>query len=188
LLRRPVVSLENEYSKNRQESGRTVAEAETNINSSKDRIFYHFENQFGVVRLAKLHARARIIQGFEIALDDGRGHCTVADQPTETFQGLGATPLELCVMSHAGCYVAIATLVAKRMRLELKGCEVKVEAVKDENIGTIAEETFEILFKLDAPEDRAERLHKLTLENCPVGFLFEKAGVKINYNIKTVKE
>jgi len=91
-------------------------------------------------------------------------------------------------MSHAGCYVAIATLVAKRMRLELKGCEVKVEAVKDENIGTIAEETFEILFKLDAPEDRAERLHKLTLENCPVGFLFEKAGVKINYNIKTVKE
>ena len=138
--------------------------------------------------MANLHARARIIQGFEVALDNGRGHCIVADQPTETFQGLGATPLELCIMSHAGCYATIATLVAKRMRLELKGCEVKVEAVKDENIGTIAEETFDILFKLNAPEDRAERLHKLTLENCPVGILFEKAGVKITYNIRTVKE
>jgi len=26
------------------------------------------------------------------------------------------------------------------------------------------------------------------LENCPVGKLFEKAGVKTNYNIKTQKE
>jgi uncharacterized OsmC-like protein len=138
--------------------------------------------------MANLHARARIIQGFEIALDDGRGHCSISDQPTEIFQGQGPTPLELCVMSHAGCYATIATLVAKRMRLELKGCEVKVEAVKDENIGTITKETFDILFKLNAPEDRAERLHKLTLENCPVGILFEKAGVKINYNIRNVKE
>jgi len=138
--------------------------------------------------MAKLHARARIIQGFEIALDDGRGHCSIADQPTETFQGQGPTPTELCIMSHAGCYATIANLVAKRMRLELKGCEVKVEAVKDENIGTVTEENFDILFKLNAPEDSAERLHKLTLENCPVGILFEKAGVKLTYNIRTVKE
>jgi putative redox protein len=137
--------------------------------------------------MAKLHARARIIQVFEIALDNGRGHSSVADQPTPTFPGLGPTPLELCVMSHVGCYATIAALTAQKMRLELKGCEVKVEAAKSEETGTIAEETFDIVFKLDAPEDRVQKLHELTLKNCPVGVLFEKAGVKIIYNIKTQK-
>ena len=138
--------------------------------------------------MAKLHGRARIIQDFEIALDNGRGHCTVADQPTPTYGGLGATPLELCVMSHAGCYATIAALTAEKMRLDLRGCEVKVEATKSEESGTIAEETFEITFKLDAPQDRVQRLHELTLKNCPVGVLFEKAGVKIAYTINTRKE
>ena len=137
--------------------------------------------------MANLHARARIIQGFEIALDNGRGHCSVADQPTPIFPGLGPTPLELCVMSHAGCYATIAALTAQKMRLDMRGCEVKVEAAKSEEAGTIVEETFDIFFKLDEPEDRIQKLHELTLKNCPVGVLFEKAGVKITYNIKTKK-
>jgi uncharacterized OsmC-like protein len=74
------------------------------------------------------------------------------------------------------------------MRLPLKGCDVKLEAVKSQETGTISEETFNITFKLDAPEDRVQRLHELTLRNCPVGILFEKAGVNISYSLKTVKE
>ena len=138
--------------------------------------------------LGKLHARARIIQDFEIALDNGRAQASIADQPTEAFPGLGPTPLELCVMSHAGCYATICALTAQKMRLPLKGCDVKVEAVKSQETGTIAEESFDIVFKVDAPEDRVQRLHELTLKNCPVGILFEKAGVKINYSLKTLKE
>jgi putative redox protein len=138
--------------------------------------------------MGKLHARARIIQDFEIALDNGRSHCTVADQPTETSPGLGPTPLELCVMSHAGCYATICALTAQKMRLPLKGCDVKVEAVKSSETGTIAEESFDIVLKVDASEDRVQRLHELTLKSCPVGILFEKAGVKINYSMRTLKE
>ncbi len=137
--------------------------------------------------MGKLHANARIIQGYEIALDNGRSHSMIADQPTPTFPGLGATPLELCIMSHAGCYATIAALTAEKMRLKLEGCDVKVESLKSEDAGTIVEETFDITFKIDAPEDRIQRLHELTLKNCPVGILFEKAGVKINYNLKTFK-
>ena len=106
--------------------------------------------------MSKLNARARIIQNFEIVLDNGRSHSSIADQPTETSPGIGPTPLELCVMSHAGCYAT--------------------------------EESFDVVFKVDAPADRVKRLHELTLKNCPVGILFEKAGVKINYSLKTVKE
>lgn len=138
--------------------------------------------------MGKLHARARIIQGYELAIDNGRSHCSIADQPTEMSPGLGPTPLELCVMSHAGCYATIAALTAEKMRLDLKGCDVKVEAVKSPEVGTITEETFEITFKIDAPEDRVQRLHELTLKNCPVGILFEKAGVKITYKLKIQKE
>ena len=136
----------------------------------------------------KLQARAKIIQNFEIALDNIRSHSLIVDQPTETSPGLGPTPLELCVMSHIGCYATICALTAKKMRVPLKGCDVKVEAMKSEETGTIAEENFDIVFKVDAPEDRIQRLHELTLKNCPVGILFEKAGVKINYSLRTVKE
>ncbi|MBM4400392.1 MAG: OsmC family protein [Crenarchaeota archaeon] len=138
--------------------------------------------------MSKLHARARIIQGYEIVLDNGRSHCSVVDQPTGTFPGLGPTPLELCVMSHAGCYATIAVLTAQKMRIPLKGCDVKVEAVKTDEAGTITEEAFDIVFRIDAHMDRVQRLHEVTLKNCPVGLLFEKAGVKISYNLKITKE
>jgi uncharacterized OsmC-like protein len=136
----------------------------------------------------KLYAKARLIQDFQVSLDNGRSHSIIVDQPTEATEGFGPTSLELCVMSHAGCYATICVLTAKKMRLQLKGLEVKVEAIKTDEAGTIVEETFSILIKTDAPDDRIQRLHELTLEHCPVGVLFEKAGVKINYDIKTSKE
>jgi len=137
---------------------------------------------------AKLHATAQLIQDFRIALDNGRSHSLIVDQPAEMRTGLGATPLELCVMSHAGCYATILALVAQRMRIALKGLTVKVAAVKTDEAGTITEEAFDIEIKADAPQDRIQRLHEVTLKHCPVGILFEKASVKISYNIKISKE
>ncbi len=138
--------------------------------------------------MAKLNAKARIIQDNQIILDNNRAHSTIADQPEENFPGLGATPLELCVMSHAGCYATICKLVARRMHLQLKGLEVSVEAVKSPEVGTIVEETFDITFKIEATADQIQRLHEHTLRNCPVGILYEKAGVNITYNLRTVQE
>jgi uncharacterized OsmC-like protein len=136
----------------------------------------------------KIVANAYLIEGFQIMLDDNEAHSYIVDLAPDLGTGLGASSLELCVMSHAGCYATICVLTAKKMRLELKGLKVKVEAVKSDETGTIAEETFDIQIKTDVPQDRVERLHKVTLENCPVGILFEKAGVKINYSIHVTKE
>ncbi len=138
--------------------------------------------------MAKFHVRARTIQGYELILDNGRSQSAVADQPTGNAPGMGPTPFELCLMSHAGCYATICVLTAEKMRLPLKGCDVKIEATKSSETGTVSEESFDITMKLDAPEDRVQRLHEVTLKNCPVGILFEKAGVKITYNLKTVKD
>jgi len=136
----------------------------------------------------KIYANAKLIEGFQIAFDDNEAHSYIVDLAPDLRTGLGATSLELCVMSHAGCYATICVLTAKKMRLELQGLKVKVEAVKSDETGTIAEESFDILIETDAPQDRIDRLYKLTLENCPVGILFEKAGVKINYRINVAKE
>ena len=136
----------------------------------------------------KMHANAKLIEGFQIILDDGESHSTIVDLAPDQGTGLGPSSLELCVMSHAGCYVTILALVAKKMHLVLKDAKVAVEAVKSDETGTISEETFDISIKTDASMDRVERLHKLTLETCPVGILFEKAGVKISYKLNVTKE
>jgi putative redox protein len=135
----------------------------------------------------KINAKAQLIKGFQIALYDAYSHRVVVDLPPELGTGLGPTALQLCVMSHAGSYATICVYTAKRMRIPLKGLTVKVEAVETDEAGTITEENFDIHITADAPVDRIQRLHELTVKNCPVGILLEKASVKINYNVKTEK-
>jgi putative redox protein len=139
--------------------------------------------------LVKLYATAKLVKGFRMDVDDGRSHAVCLDlSRDDDGTDMGPSALELCVMSHAGCYATIFALTAKKMRFYLKDLEVKVEAVKSEEAGTMTEERFEIIVTIDAPVDRVQRIHKLTLLNCPVGKLFEKAGVKISYNIRKEKE
>jgi uncharacterized OsmC-like protein len=139
--------------------------------------------------LTKLLANAKLVKDFRIDVDDGRNHAICLDLPRDDDgTDMGPSALELAVMSHAGCYATIFVLTANKMRIALKDLEVKVEAVKSEEAGTVTEEKFDISVKADAPEDRIQRAHKLTLQNCPVGKLFEKAGVKIDYNVKIEKE
>ncbi len=138
--------------------------------------------------MVKINARAQLIQGFQIALYDGYSHRVVVDLPPDLGTGLGPTSLELCVMSHAGCYATICVYAAKKMRIPLKGLTVKVEAIETDEAGTITEENFDIYIDADAPADRIQRLHELTVKNCPVGMLLQKASVKIKYNVKNAKE
>ena len=136
----------------------------------------------------KITANAKLIEGFQIALDDNEAHSYIVDLAPDLGTGLGASSLELCVMSHAGCYATIFLLTAKKMRLVIMGLKVKLEAIKSDETGTISEETFDIIIKADAPQDRIDRAHKLALETCPVGILFEKAGIKATYKVILNKE
>jgi uncharacterized OsmC-like protein len=139
-------------------------------------------------RLTKLHSTAKLVENLRIAVDDGRAHSVCLDLPPELGTDRGPTALELGVMSYAGCIATIFALMAKKMRVPLKDLQVKMEAVKPDDAGTITEASFDIIVKADAPEDRIQRIFELTMENCPVGKLFEKAGVKTSYNIIALKE
>jgi len=144
---------------------------------------------FGDKKLSqKLHSTAKLVKDLRIAVDDGRAHSVCLDLPPELGSDKGPTALELGVMSYAGCLATIFALTAKKARVSLKDLEVEMEAVESEEAGTITEASFDITAKSDVPEERIQRIFELTLENCPVGKLFEKAGVKTRYNLRTYKE
>ncbi len=136
----------------------------------------------------KLLSTARLIKDFRIIVDDGRAHSICLDLQPDLGDDMGPSALELCVMSYVGCFVTIFALTAKKMRIPIKDLEVDVEALNSEEVGTITEANFEIRVNADASEQRLQKMARLTLENCPVGILFKKAGVKINYTLKINNE
>ena len=138
--------------------------------------------------LTKLHAKAKLIENFRIDVDDRRTHAVPLDLSPPDGTDMGPSALELCLMSFAGCYATIFVLTAEKMRFALKKLEVKVDAVKSEQVGTITEASVDVLVEADMSRDRIKRTHELTLKGCPVGILLERAGVKIKYNIRTEKE
>jgi putative redox protein len=69
------------------------------------------------------------------------------------------------------------------MRIPIKNLEVDLEAINSEEVGTITEANFEIRVNADASEQKLQKMTRLTLENCPVGILFNKAGVKVDYTL-----
>ena len=135
----------------------------------------------------KLLSTAKLIKDMQTIVDDGRCHSVCLDLEPDLGADMGPSALELCVMSYAGCLATIFALTAKKMRVSLKDLEVKVEAIKSEKEGTITEASIDVKIKIDAPEDRIQRILNLTLKNCPVGKIFEKAGIKLNYRIENVK-
>ena len=138
--------------------------------------------------MAKLHARAKLVENYRIDVDDQRTHAVCLDQPAPDGTDMGPSALDLCLMSFAGYYATIFVLTAKKMRFSLRNLKVNVEAVKSEAVGTISEATVRILVETDMPKDRLQRAHELTVRTCPVGRLFEKAGVKMKYNLRNAKE
>jgi len=138
--------------------------------------------------LAVITSKAKLIKNLRVAVDNGRAHSVCLDLPPELGTDMGPTALELGAMSFAGCFATIFSLTAKKMRIHLKDLEVELRAQKSEETGTIASAEFNITVKSDVSEDRIQRIFELTRKNCPVGKLFEQAGVKISYNLKHIKE
>jgi len=135
--------------------------------------------------MTKLYANAKWIENMRIDVDDDRTHAICLDLQPDDGTDMGPSALELSLMSLAGCYATIFALTAKKMRVATKYLKVHLEAIKSEKAGTITEAKLNISASVDASRDRLQRVHELTIRNCPVGKLFEKAGVKLNYNLKT---
>lgn len=116
-------------------------------------------------------------------MDNCRGHSVVVDLPIEQKgENSGPTPLELAVMALSGCAAIIFELVAGKQKLEFNDLIIEVEAEKGER--TIEKCKGVLRICTNASKEDVERALKSTLEICPVGILFERAGVKMEWEIK----
>ncbi len=134
--------------------------------------------------MTKLYGNANLVENYRIDVDDGESHAVCLDLAPPDGTGMGPSALELTLMGFAGCYATIFVLTAKKMRIAIQGLKVETRGIKSEEVGTITEVDADIAVKCNASEDRIKRLHQLTVKGCPVGILFEKAGVKISYHVK----
>jgi len=118
------------------------------------------------------------IEGMKSVLNNGRNHSVVIDLPKdEDGENLGPTALELSVMALSGCISTVFAIIAKKSRFEFKGLKVVVNAEK----GAKTIETADVKVYIKAEDhNKAQRILEKTLSTCPVGVLFENAGVKFN--------
>ena len=130
----------------------------------------------------------RLAKNFHAIVDNGRTHSIAIDMPpSKDGEDLGATALELCVMSLSGCIGTIYALVAKKMHLTIDGLEVDLEAHKGPEDKTITKVDAKVFVKSPATEEKLKRCLELTMNTCPVGVLYTNANVPVNVTLEKVE-
>jgi putative redox protein len=122
------------------------------------------------------------------ALDDGRGHSTVVDLVAEKGgDNTGPSALELGVMALAGCVTTIFSGVAPRRRLPFTRMEVAIDAEQPEGAHTVARVNGIVDIWSDQSESDVKTAFDITLRECPLGILFENAGVRMEWTVNAHK-
>lgn len=126
-------------------------------------------------------------KNFQSITDNGRGHEVTLDLPqAKGGDDTGATALELGVMGLSGCISTIYAVVASNMNVKFSELEIILEAHKTDADPTITGVDFELKIKTENSERDVEKVLTKTLKICPVGILFEQAGIKQNYTINLI--
>ncbi len=132
-----------------------------------------------------MKSTAQLIDQYKSVVDNNRTHSVVVDLP-ETSNGTdaGPTALELSLMSLSGCISTIFAQMAKKMRMDYQDFEVVVEGEKSADINTIGWVHINVSLVSDESRSKIEKCLDKTMDHCPVGVLFKRAGVEINTEIE----
>lgn len=128
-------------------------------------------------------------QGTSSIITNNRGHEVTIDLPEEKGgENLGATALELCLMSYSGCVNTIFNIVAKKMRIEFTALEVDTTGSQKDGAPTFTDVEVELRIDSEASDEKIKRCLEQTLKMCPVGVLFHQAGVNTTYKIEKLQK
>lgn len=141
-----------------------------------------------MILLAKIKASAKLLENTRLVTENSRGHSVICDLPkTSGGDDTGPTPLELALMSLAGCGVIIYADVCKNSKIEPGNIEVKIEAEKSSNAPTLNSVTMKVNISSKARKALAEAAWRRTEANCPVLYVYkESVPVKVEADIKTL--
>ncbi len=135
-----------------------------------------------------MRANAVWVEGYKSVLDDDRGHSVTVDLPPESGgKDAGPTGLELAIMALAGCVTTIFKLVAAKRKLTYESLKVELNAEKPKNASTVTEVKGHVEIDTTGTEQEVQIALKLTFKTCPVGVIFEQAGIKVNYDFTLKK-
>lgn len=117
---------------------------------------------------------------YQSIVDNGRHHGLVLDLPgAKGGNDLGPTALELAVMALSGCISTIWAVVAKNSNASYQSLTVELEADKADDQPTITAARALVTVVSAEPREKLQRILDKTMDTCPVGRLYEKAGIAI---------
>ncbi|MFO8235297.1 MAG: OsmC family protein [Bacteroidales bacterium] len=129
-----------------------------------------------------MKSKSVLIDGYQSVINNGRSHSVVIDLPKDSNgKDIGATALELSLMSLSGCISTIFKKVAEKMRINFEDLEVDMNAEKGEK--TFDKIKYTVTVKSDASIEKLQKCLDLTENSCPVGVLFTRAGVEVEGGI-----
>lgn len=135
-----------------------------------------------------MKSTAKLVEGcFQSIVDNGGHHGIVLDLPgNKGGQDVAPTALELAVMALSGCISTIWAVVAKNSGVPYHKFTVEVEADKPDDQVTIVAARAVATIESTESEETLERTLDKVMRTCPVGQLYEKAGIKIETKIVRV--
>lgn len=135
-----------------------------------------------------MKSTAKLVEGcYQSIVDNGGHHGVVLDLPgNKGGQDVAPTALELAVMALSGCISTIWAVVAKNSGVAYRKFTVEVEAEKPEGEVTIVAARAVAHIESSESEETLERTLNKVMRTCPVGQLYEKAGINVATTIVRV--
>lgn len=122
---------------------------------------------------------------FQSVVDNGRHHGLVLDLPeAKAGDDLGPTALELAAMALAGCISTIFAVVAKNSGVTYRKLIVELDLQKPDSAPTFTASSGVAKIDSDEPIEKLERIMDKTMQACPVGRLFEQAGIETDLKLE----
>jgi len=126
-----------------------------------------------------------VSQCYQSIVDNDRHHGVVLDLPgAKGGDDLGPTALELVVMALSGCISTIWAVVATNSKVSYDRLHVVVEADKPDDQPTVTAVRCVVTVDSKEPREKLQRTLDKTMSTCPVGKLYEKAGIPMEIRLE----
>ncbi len=97
----------------------------------------------------------------------------------EGGEDASTSALELNLLSLAGCITTIFALVAHKRRLTFESMEVDLEGNRSRGAPTLSSVGGRAVIVTTSDPEAVETALRITLRTCPVGVLYERAGIPV---------
>lgn len=131
-------------------------------------------------------ARLKVVHDYRFDTTVDSGHVVPTDEGTHLGgTGAAATSLETLTAALGSCQAVQVIRTAEAMRFNLKNFAVTCVTTSGKTPGVTGNDAvtridgahLEIAFDTDEPVARVERLKVLAVDKCPIGRLFDDAGI-----------